>query len=129
MEDQIIELLTKTFGDRLNGRFRLPGEPQEYTATKEVMEVTPLQAMTWIAETWQRYPNGRNFYPTKIEKIKRYAEDMRSGKWEYRPDGDPIVVTDGMITGGRHRLHAILLSGQTIKANILTKTRKDSSNG
>jgi hypothetical protein len=108
------------------GRIRLPGPPVAYDEVRVAEQVSPLLAMKWIAATWAKYENGRNFYPTKLEKIMRYAELMRSGAWEYRPDGDPIQVTDGIITGGRHRLHAILLSHTTQKMNVLYRTKKDS---
>jgi hypothetical protein len=106
------------------GRIRLPGPLVEYDEVTTVEEITPLVAMELIAACWERYQSGRNFYPTKIEKIKRYAEDMLEGRWEYRPDGDPIVLKDGLVCGGRHRLHAILLSGKSIKTNVKRKTTK-----
>jgi len=120
--DQIADLIQKTFGA---GRVRLPGPKVNYHEVTSVEEITPLKAMELIAACWERYESGRNFYPTKIEKIKRYAEAMQNGEWEYRPDGDPICITDGLVTGGRHRLHAVLLSNKTIKANVKRKTTKE----
>lgn len=122
-ELNIPELLREHLGIT-PGRLRLPGTPVAYTEESSAEDVSPETAMTWIAATWERYQSGRNFYPTKLEKIKRYADAMRNGEWEYRPEGDPITLTDGIITGGRHRLHAVLLSGQTIRANISRKTTK-----
>ena len=107
------------------GRVRLEGDSPQYDEYTSHEDITPLKAMEWLVATWQRYPNGRNFYPTRLEKIVRYAEEMRQGEWEYREDSDPIVLTDGMVTGGRHRLHAILLSGQTIHSNVKIKELKD----
>ena len=122
MNDQILDLIEKTFGA---GRVRLPGPKVEYDETTSVEEITPLKAMELIAACWERYQSGRNFYPTKIEKIKRYAEAMMAGQWEYRPDGDPVTLTDGLITGGRHRLHAILLSNTTQRVNVKRKITKE----
>jgi hypothetical protein len=123
MNEQIIlDMIQKTFG---SGRIRLPGPKVEYDESMQVEEITPLKAMELIAHCWERYQSGRNFYPTKLEKIVRYATQMTEGKWEYRPDGDPITLTDGLITGGRHRLHAVLLSNTTQKFNVKRKTKKE----
>lgn len=80
--------------------------------------------MRWIAATWVKYQNGRNFYPTEIEKIESYASDMSKGEWVWTPQQDPIDITNGTITGGRHRLHAILLSHKTIRCNIKRRESK-----
>ena len=106
------------------GRVRFPGPLPEYDEVVSVEEITPLQAMELIAQTWERYSNGRNFYPTKIEKIKRYAQLMSDGQWEYQPDGQTIDITDGVVTGGRHRLHAVLLSHTTQCFNVKRRTAK-----
>ena len=107
------------------GRVRLPGPPVVRNTVASVEDITPLDAMTLIAGAWERYQNGRNFYPTKLDKIIRYAHAMTDGTWEYRPDGDPIHITDGMVTGGRHRLHAILLSNTTQRCNVQRHTTKE----
>lgn len=120
-ELDIAGLLKEHFG-KLPGRLRLPGTPVPYTEETSVEEVTPLQAMTWIANCWEHYSNGRNFYPTKLDKIIRYAKAMEAGEWVFKEDSDPITLTDGMITGGRHRLHAILLSHRPIVAKVKRKT-------
>jgi len=114
-------------GPGLNaGRLRTPPEKlPEYFEDRKVEDISPLRAMELLAATWAKYPNGRNFYPTRIEKIKAYADKMRSGTWIYDPEFDPIVVTDGMVTGGRHRLHAILLAHTTVKSNILYRKLKE----
>lgn len=118
------EELGRLLGASLS-RVREESTPPEYETRTTVEEVSPLKAMIWLARTWEKYPNGRNFYPTKLEKIRRYAADMESGQWEYRPTGDPISITDGIITGGRHRLHAILLSHTTQKCNIKYQDTKE----
>lgn len=127
--EDVVSLISKAFSNRPDlrinaSRVRLPGPKVDFEETQSVENITPLMAMELIAAAWERYANGRNFYPTKLEKIIQYASQMTEGKWEFRPDGDPICVTDGMVTGGRHRLHAILLSGKTIKANVKRKTQR-----
>jgi hypothetical protein len=109
------------------GRIRLPGPKIEYDESTQVEEITPLKAMELIVACWERYENGRNFYPTKLEKIMRYATDMNEGRWEYRSEGDPISITDGLVTGGRHRLHAVLLSNTTQRFNVKRKVSKNAN--
>ena len=124
-ETDITTLVRKTLG-QTSGRVRLhPETPEVFDVRREVRDVGPEQAMEWLAQTWERYSNGRNFYPTRLEKIQRYSRVMTAGGWQYDPDGDPITLTDGIITGGRHRLHAILLSHTTQRFNVQHKTRKE----
>jgi len=128
--NNVLALIRKTFAHRtdlgpLSGRVRLPGEPVEYDQTDTVEDVTPRRAMELIAGCWERYSNGRNFYPTKLDKIMRYARAMESGQWVYDAEGDPISITDGLVTGGRHRLHAVLLSHVTIRSNITYRNTKE----
>ena len=104
---------------------RHPGPLVAYDETISVEEISPLRAMELIAATWEKYQNGRNFYPTKLAKIVRYAEAMSDGRWTYEPGWDTIDITDGTITGGRHRLHAILLSHTTQRFNVKRKTTKE----
>lgn len=91
-------------------------------------QVTPDMAMGWIAASWGQ--NGRQFYPTKVEKIRQYAELMRAGEWKFHPNAR-IEIRDGILTGGKHRCHAVLLSGVTIPSMVLYKNRrlKEQSNG
>lgn len=96
-----------------------------YTEVYKIEEVTPDRAMEWIATAWQRYKSGRNFYPTELSKIRRYAEMMRTGEWRWTPDQDAICIKDGLVVDGRHRLHAILLSGKTVKCTVDYKTKKE----
>ena len=52
-------------------RIRLPNpDAPEYDVRDSVEDITPLDAMTLIAGCWERYQNGRNFYPTKLDKIE-----------------------------------------------------------
>lgn len=96
----------------------MPPPPVE---TVEVIDVTPEMAMEWIAFAWTKYGSGRNFYPTELDKIKRYAKLMEGGKWELGEG--TITLDDGLITDGRHRCHAILLSHCTVKCTIVRRTR------
>lgn len=95
-------------------------------------QVTPDKAIGWIASAWGH--NGRNFYPTKVEKIRQYADLMRKGEWKFHPSAR-IEILDGKLAGGKHRCHAVLLSGVTIQSFVFYKNRrlkdqlKEQSNG
>ena len=133
----VLFLVRKAFARRadlsattLTGRVRLPSEQRVGYETRQVVEdITPAKAMQLIAGCWERYSNGRNFYPTRLEKINQFAHMMRDGLWEYDAKSDPICVTDGLVTGGRHRLHAVLLSHVTIRSNVQYRNTKEPSNG
>ena len=135
--EDILSVVRKAFANRtdlgattLSGRVRLPNpNPPEFEEELRVEEITPERAMSLIAGCWERYENGRNFYPTKLDKIMRYAKAMEGGNWVYDVQGDPICITDGLVTGGRHRLHAVLLSHKTITSNVLHRTKKENPSG
>jgi hypothetical protein len=128
--DIIIDLVRRSFAQRvLSGRVRTPGPVIAYDEVDSVENITPRVAMELIAACWERYENGRNFYPTKLYKIVGYADAMAQGNWQWREDSDPICITDGLVTGGRHRLHAVLLSSTTQRFNVKRKTTKEPSNG
>lgn len=122
LDDAAIRDLLRGQLGREVGRIRLPGPATRGVELETVEDVTPLRAMTWIARCWDKYSNGRNFYPTKLDKIVAYARSMEAGTWEFRPDGATIDITDGIVTGGRHRLHAVLLSHKTIKCRVRHRT-------
>lgn len=94
----------------------------QFDEQESIEEITPDTAMTWIANSWGK--NGRQFYPTKIEKIRHYAQLMRENKWEHDIQHSRIELKDGVVTGGKHRLHAVLLSGKPIWSKVLRKNRK-----
>lgn len=117
-EADITTLVRKNLG-ATSGRVRIhPDTPEMYEDQCEARDVGPDQAMAWLAATWAKYENGRNFYPTKLEKIQKYALLMQRDMWTYDPAGASIDITDGIVTGGRHRLHAILLSHTTQRFNV-----------
>lgn len=108
------------------GRRVLMGRPAglsipRVVVSREVVDVTPDQAMEWIAFAWTKYGSGRNFYPTDLAKIRRYAAQMTSGEWKWSLDQEAINLDDGLITNGRHRLHAILLAHETVPCTVVHK--------
>lgn len=117
-------MVRKHFG-RTPGRVITPGPRPEFTEEIVTEDVTPERAMRWIAATWVKYQNGRNFYPTQIDKIIDYAHLMERDMWTCDPADDPIDITNGTITGGRHRLHALLLSHTTQIFRVRYRTTKE----
>lgn len=76
-----------------------------------VVEMTPGLAMKFIGK------NTRN-RPVSDPTVKKYANLMRKGKWEF--NGEPIIVAkDGTLVDGQHRLQAILDSGSTLKMLVV----------
>lgn len=70
------------------------------SATMEFVSVGPVQALTWLAKN-----TGNR--PVNSELIKRYAADMKAGRWKTTYQG---VAFDraGYLLDGQHRLHAIV---------------------
>lgn len=56
--------------------------------------------------------------PLKSSVVQRYAEIMNRDEWLLT--GEPILFSSsGKLLNGQHRLHSIILSGQTIRALIV----------
>lgn len=50
--------------------------------------------------------------------VKKYADIMRRGLW--KANGEPIILDeDGSVLNGQHRLHAVIISGQSIDAMVV----------
>lgn len=72
----------------------------------EIEYVTPEIAGEWLSK------NSRNRNLTK-SKVATYARDMAEGHWQIT--GEAIKFnTDGVLSDGQHRLHAIVKSGATV---------------
>lgn len=72
----------------------------------EVVEVTPELAAEWLKK------NTDNYRSLKSAKSRRYARDMKNGRW--RNTGDPIRFgEDGTLVDGQHRLQALIEAGKT----------------
>jgi len=62
--------------------------------------------------------NVKNYRKLQRSVIKRYAEDMKAGRWEL--NGEPIVFdNNGMLKNGQHRLAAIIMSGVTVEIAVV----------
>lgn len=76
------------------------------------VKVTPKQAAEWLKL------NKKN-RKLRDGVVKKYAADMRSGRWE-EGNADPIVInSDGVLENGQHRLHAVIASGATVQMFVI----------
>ena len=70
----------------------------------EVVMVTPELAAEWLTHN----THNRGLKPIAI---KRFAEDMTTGDWQW--NGESIrFAADGTLLDGQNRLHAIVDSGE-----------------
>lgn len=72
-----------------------------------IEDITPEKAMHLL----QKNSHNRNL---RAGVVKKYATDMRLGKWELSTDGITINK-DGELVNGQHRLNAVIESGCTVK--------------
>lgn len=71
--------------------------------TAQIVSMTP----EWAAELLKANDVNR---PAKRAAIKRYAQDMKAGKWVL--NGEAIIVReDGMLLNGQNRLYACIEAG------------------
>ena len=62
--------------------------------------------------------NVKNYRKLQRPVMKRYAEDMKAGRWEL--NGEPIVFdNNGMLKNGQHRLAAVILAGATVEMVVV----------
>ena len=85
--------------------------------TMKVVEITPDMAAAWL----RRNPRNRSISPKRVDK---YAESIINGHWKMAYD--PIRFDEkGVLLDGQHRLSAIVLSGQSIRALVITGIDSD----
>jgi hypothetical protein len=78
----------------------------------ETMKVTPAIAERWLTSN----THNRNI---RLAAVNAYAADMEAGRW--LPSGDAIrFAADGTLLDGQHRLLAIVQSGVTISAVVIS---------
>lgn len=76
-----------------------------------VEKITPEKAREYLRT------NTDNYRKLSRTTVKKYAEDMKNGRWEL--NGEPICFgANGILKDGQHRLAAIILSGKTIETNV-----------
>lgn len=79
-------------------------DSKQLQKTVSIRLIGPTEAKAMLAK------NAKNNRRLRIADVKKYAEDMKTKKWN--DDVSAIVFdADGRLTNGQHRLNAILLSG------------------
>lgn len=77
-----------------------------------LVDVTPDLAEKWLGQ------NTHNRH-LRDQAILAYARDMEAGNWT--ENGEALkFAKDGTLLDGQHRLHALVLSGMTIKMLVVT---------
>lgn len=77
-----------------------------------VEKVTPEVAALYLQS------NGKNYRKISRAVIKRYAEDMKAGRWEM--NGEAIVFDEnGLLKNGQHRLAAIIQADIPVEMCII----------
>lgn len=80
--------------------------------TMTIEKITPEIAAEYLKV------NVKNYRKLQRSVMKRYAEDMKAGRWQM--NGEPIVFdNNGMLKNGQHRLAAVILSGVTVEMTVI----------
>lgn len=78
-----------------------------------VVKITPAEAKKMLIKHGNQ--DQRN---TDFKKVKKFSEEMKNNM--FIPNGESIIIsTKGRILDGKHRIHAIILSGITLTEQIL----------
>jgi len=84
----------------------------------KIESISPAKAVEYL-----KY-NTDNYRKLTRAVYKRYAEDMKNGKWQL--NGEAIIFgEDGTLKDGQHRLAAIIESGKTIKMAVVRNVSKE----
>jgi hypothetical protein len=92
--------------------------PTHSKNTFKVCKITPETAEAWLKA------NTRN-RTLRPQVVAEYARDMASGRWKFNGDSVRISKT-GVILDGQHRLHAIVESGVTLEALVISGLEDES---
>lgn len=84
---------------------------QTLVPTEEWVEVTPA-----LAEEWLQQNLGNRKLITN--RVMQFATDMESGRWVDRHPHGIAFDSTGRLLDGQHRLHAVTLSGVTVRMRV-----------
>jgi hypothetical protein len=85
------------------------------TATRDIAQFSPDGPMIADPELASKYLLSAAL-ARKSKRVEKFAAKMRAGQWVDRPD-DPITIMSKTrrLADGKHRMHAIIASGCTIR--------------
>ena len=77
-----------------------------------IQEVTPEQARYWLRRTRQS--------AVSFDRVIPLVESMERGEWDIvNIPNDPIVIHNGRLDNGNHRLTAILIHGKPMPLKVI----------
>lgn len=89
--------------------------------TSKVETIGPEKAKEYLKANINN-PRGNHSLSRSV--VKRYAEDMKAGKWEL--NGEAIEFDeDGVLKNGQHRLAAIIVAGVEVKILVVRGVSRD----
>lgn len=78
----------------------------------KVEKITPRLAEEYLMS------NRENYRKISRATVRRYAEDMKAGRWEL--NGEAIVFDkNGLLKNGQHRLAAIIMAGIPVEMTVI----------
>ena len=84
----------------------------------KIESISPAKAVEYLRH------NTDNYRKLTRSVFKRYADDMRNGRWQL--NGEAIIFgEDGTLKDGQHRLAAIVESGKTIQMAVIRNVSKE----
>lgn len=83
-----------------------------------IEEVTPEMAKAWLLKN----PENR---PIEEDRVSEYADKMRRGEWKEKMHGGSplIVMKEGELINGQHRLMAVVKYGKSVRMQVLVYER------
>ena len=83
-----------------------------------IEEVTPEMAKAWLLKN----PENR---PIEEGRVREYADKMRRGEWKEKMSGGTpvIVMKEGELINGQHRLMAVQRYGKSVRMQVLVYER------
>ena len=83
-----------------------------------VVEVSPEVAQKLLS-------NNHENRPIEEDRVREYAEKMQHGEWkEKMPGASPLIVMkEGELINGQHRLMAVLRYGKSVRMQVLVYER------
>lgn len=81
-----------------------------------------------ISPKYAEYLLEKNIGNRKISRhrVSMYARDMQAGNWQLTHQGI-LLGKDGIVIDGQHRLHAVILSGCSVRMMVCVDDEKESA--
>ena len=80
----------------------------------ETRVITPMDAAKILGKNYEKNRNIRQ------SVVKRYANDMKSGRWSTDACPPIVIAKDGSLIDGQHRLSAVMQAGVAVIMDVKT---------